>query len=162
MNFFDLCIKRPVLATVLSLVVVLLGLIGYQRLSVREYPKIDEPIVSVSTGYKGASPEVIESQITKTLEDSLSGIEGVNLITSNSRSERSDITVSFKITKDPDVAAAEVHDRVVGRVGPRDCLGSTTVFIDLPGWVTECHRKHSGGPAIEHVERHCREPGPSS
>ena len=112
MNFFDLCIKRPVLATVLSLVVVLLGLIGYQRLSVREYPKIDEPIVSVSTGYKGASPEVIESQITKTLEDSLSGIEGVSLITSNSRSERSDITVTFKISKDPDVAAAEVRDKV--------------------------------------------------
>ena len=112
MNFFDLCIKRPVLATVLSLVVVLLGLIGYQRLSVREYPKIDEPIVSVSTGYKGASPEVIESQITKTLEDSLSGIEGVSLITSNSRSERSDITVTFKISKDPDVGAAEVRDKV--------------------------------------------------
>jgi multidrug efflux pump len=112
MNFFDLCIKRPVLATVLSLVVVLLGLIGYQRLSVREYPRIDEPIVSVSTGYKGASPEVIESQITKTLEDSLSGIEGVSLITSNSRSERSDITVTFKITKDPDVGAAEVRDKV--------------------------------------------------
>ncbi len=112
MNFFDLCIKRPVLATVLSLVVVLLGLIGYQRLSIREYPKIDEPIVSVSTGYKGASPEVIESQITKTLEDSLSGIEGVSLITSNSRSERSDITVTFKISKDPDVGAAEVRDKV--------------------------------------------------
>ena len=112
MNLFDLCIKRPVLATVLSLIVVLLGLIGYQRLSIREYPKIDEPIVSVSTTYKGASPEVIESQITKTLEDSLSGIEGVSLITSNSRSERSDITVTFKITKDPDVAAAEVRDKV--------------------------------------------------
>ncbi|MGL4233040.1 MAG: efflux RND transporter permease subunit [Casimicrobium sp.] len=112
MKLFDLCIKRPVLATVLSLIVVLLGLISYQRLSVREYPKIDEPIVSVSTGYKGASPEVIESQITKTLEDSLSGIEGVSLITSNSRSERSDITVTFSITKDPDVAAAEVRDKV--------------------------------------------------
>jgi multidrug efflux pump len=112
MNFFDLCIKRPVLATVLSLVVVLLGLIGYQRLSVREYPRIDEPIVSVTTNYKGASPEVIESQITKTLEDSLSGIEGVSLITSNSRSERSEITVTFKISKDPDVGAAEVRDKV--------------------------------------------------
>jgi multidrug efflux pump len=112
MKLFDLCIRRPVLATVLSLIVVLLGLISYQRLSVREYPKIDEPIVSVSTGYKGASPEVIESQITKTLEDSLSGIEGVSLITSNSRSERSDITVNFAITKDPDVAAAEVRDKV--------------------------------------------------
>ncbi len=112
MNFFDLCIKRPVLATVLSLIVVLLGLIGYQRLSVREYPKIDEPVVSVSTTYKGASPEVIESQITKPLEDSLSGIEGVSLITSNSRSERSDITVIFKISKDPDVGAADVRDKV--------------------------------------------------
>ncbi len=112
MKLFDLCIRRPVLATVLSLIVVLLGLISYQRLSVREYPKIDEPIVSVSTGYKGASPEVIESQITKTLEDSLSGIEGVSLITSNSRSERSDITVTFNISKDPDVAAAEVRDKV--------------------------------------------------
>ncbi|MCS6996361.1 MAG: efflux RND transporter permease subunit [Casimicrobiaceae bacterium] len=112
MGLLTLCIKRPVFATVLSLVVLMLGLISYGRLSVREYPKIDEPVVSVSTGYKGASPEVIESQITKVLEDSLSGIEGVKLITSNSRSERSDITVTFRVTKDPDVAAAEVRDKV--------------------------------------------------
>ncbi|MEN9559333.1 MAG: Multidrug-efflux transporter MexB, partial [Pseudomonadota bacterium] len=89
MKLADLCIERPVLATVLSLCVVLVGAISYKRLAVREYPKIDEPVVSVDTFYKGASPEVVESQVTKPLEDSLSGIEGVDVITSNARSERS-------------------------------------------------------------------------
>jgi multidrug efflux pump len=112
MKLSDVCIKRPVLATVLSLVIVLLGLISYKRLTVREYPKIDEPVVSVETFYKGAGPEVVESQITKVLEDSLSGIEGVELMTSASRSERSQITVRFRISKEPDAAAAEVRDKV--------------------------------------------------
>lgn len=112
MTLPELCIKRPVFATVLSLGVLLLGLISYQRLSVREYPKIDEPVVSVETVYKGAGPEVIESQVTKPLEDSLSGIEGVDVITSISRSERSQINVRFKIYINPDTAAAEVRDKV--------------------------------------------------
>ena len=112
MKLSDICIKRPVLATVLSLIIVLLGLISYKRLTVREYPKIDEPVVSVETFYKGAGPEVVESQITKVLEDSLSGIEGVELMTSASRSERSQITVRFRINKEPDAAAAEVRDKV--------------------------------------------------
>ena len=77
MNLPEICIKRPVFATVLSLIVLLIGLISYTRLSVREYPRIDEPIVSVSVTYRGASAEVVESQVTKPLEDSLSGIEGV-------------------------------------------------------------------------------------
>ena len=77
MSFFELCIRRPVLATVLSLIVLLLGLVSYGRLSVREYPRIDEPVVSVTTLYRGASAEVVESQVTKPLEDSLSGIEGI-------------------------------------------------------------------------------------
>ena len=75
MTLPELCIKRPVFATVLSLGVLLLGVISYSRLSVREYPKIDEPVVSVETVYKGASAAVVESTITKVLEDSLSGIE---------------------------------------------------------------------------------------
>lgn len=112
MTLPELCIRRPVFATVLSLGVLLLGLISYQRLSVREYPKIDEPVVSVNTTYKGASPDVIESQITKPLEDSLSGIEGVDVITSTSRSETSAINVRFKIVVNPDIAAAEVRDKV--------------------------------------------------
>ena len=112
MTLPEICIKRPVFATVLSLAVLLLGLISYGRLSVREYPKIDEPVVSVETAYKGASAEVIESTITKVLEDSLSGIEGVDVMTSQSRAERSQINVKFKLTRDPDSAAADVRDKV--------------------------------------------------
>jgi multidrug efflux pump len=112
MSLFELCIRRPVLATVLSLLVVVVGIVSYGRLGVREYPKIDEPIVSVSTTYPGASAEVVESQITKVLEDSLAGIEGVELMTSFSRSETSSINVRFRITRDPDSAAADVRDKV--------------------------------------------------
>ena len=112
MTLPEICIKRPVFATVLSLVILLIGLISYQRLSVREYPRIDEPVVSVSTLYRGASAEVVESQVTKILEDSLSGIEGVELMTSQSRPERSLINVRFKLTRSPDSAAADVRDKV--------------------------------------------------
>lgn len=108
----DFCIRRPVFATVLSLLIVLVGLISYDRLSVREYPAIDEPVVSVVTTYNGASPEVIESQVTKPLEDQLSGIEGVDVMTSRSRSERSLINIKFDLSRDPDAAAADVRDKV--------------------------------------------------
>ena len=89
MKISAICIERPVFATVLSLVVMLLGLVSYERLSVREYPKIDEPVVTVTTDYRGASADIIESQVTKPLEDSLAGIEGVEVLTSISRAERS-------------------------------------------------------------------------
>ncbi len=112
MTLPEICIKRPVFATVLSLIILLVGLISYQRLSVREYPRIDEPVVSVNTTYRGASAEVVESQVTKILEDSLSGIEGVEIMTSQSRSERSQINVRFRLTRDPDSAAADVRDKV--------------------------------------------------
>ena len=85
----DICIRRPVFATVLSLAVMLIGLVSYQRLSVREYPKIDEPVMTVTTTYRGASAEIVESQISKPLEDSLAGIEGVDVLTSISRQESS-------------------------------------------------------------------------
>jgi multidrug efflux pump len=112
MSLFEVCIRRPVLSSVLSLLVVVIGIVSYTRLGVREYPKIDEPVVSVNTTYLGASAEVVESQITKVLEDSLAGIEGVELMTSSSRSERSGIDVRFRITRDPDSAAADVRDKV--------------------------------------------------
>jgi multidrug efflux pump len=108
----DICIKRPVFATVMSLVVMLIGLVSYTRLPVREYPKIDEPVVTVDTTYKGASAEIIESQITKPLEDSLAGIEGVDVLSSISRQENSQITIRFKLERNPDSAAADVRDRV--------------------------------------------------
>ena len=112
MQLPEICIKRPVFATVLSLIILLVGLISYTRLSVREYPRIDEPVVSVNTTYRGASAEVVESQVTKPLEDSLAGIEGVELMTSQSRSERSLINVRFTLKRDPDSAAADVRDKV--------------------------------------------------
>lgn len=112
MKIADFCIRRPVFATVMSLMIVLIGLISYERLSVREYPAIDEPVVSVITNYKGASPEVIESQVTKPLEDQLSGIEGVDVMTSRSRSERSLINIKFNLSRSPDAAAADVRDKV--------------------------------------------------
>jgi len=112
MTLPEICIRRPVFATVLSIVVLLIGLISYSRLSVREYPRIDEPVVTVETNYRGASAEVVESQITKILEDSLAGIEGVDVMTSFSRSENSQITVRFKLSRNPDAAAADVRDKV--------------------------------------------------
>ena len=112
MRISETCINRPVFATVLSLIVVLIGLISYSRLTVREYPRIEVPIVSVDTTYRGASPEVIESQVTKPLEDQLAGIEGVDVMTSRSRSERSLINIKFNLDRDPEAAAADVRDKV--------------------------------------------------
>ena len=112
MKLSTLCIHRPVLATVLSLTIMLVGLVAYTRLPIREYPKIDEPVVTVDTTYRGASAEIIESQISKPLEDSLAGIEGVDVITSISRQENSQISVRFKLERNADAAAADVRDRV--------------------------------------------------
>lgn len=112
MKISDTCIRRPVFAAVISLALVLVGLVSYGRLQIREYPNIDEPVVTVRTDYRGASAEIIESQVTKPIEDSVAGIEGVDVITSVSRVERSQITVRFRLDRDPDAAAADVRDRV--------------------------------------------------
>jgi len=112
MKLSETSIRRPVLATVMSLLLVLIGLVSFNQLSVREYPRIDEPLVNVTTRLLGASSEVIESQVTKPLEDSIAGIDGVDIMTSISRTEQSQITVRFRLSKDPDTAAAEVRDRV--------------------------------------------------
>ncbi len=112
MQLAETSIRRPVFATVLSLLIVLVGAVSFNRLNVREYPKIDEPVVSVTTVFTGASSEVIEGQVTKVLEDSLAGIEGVDVITSTSRQERSQISVRFALTRDADSAAADVRDKV--------------------------------------------------
>ena len=108
----DVSIKRPVFATVLSLVVLVLGLAAFTKLPVREYPAIDPPIVSVTTVYKGASNEVMESRITELVESVVSGIEGVRAITSQSREERSQVVIEFRIDRNVDSAAADVRDRV--------------------------------------------------
>ncbi|MBK1869065.1 efflux RND transporter permease subunit [Aestuariivirga sp. YIM B02566] len=112
MSLSELCIRRPVFATVLSLIILLIGIVAYGRLTVREYPQVDEPVVSVNTTYTGASAVLIESQITQVLEGSLAGIEGIDIIESTSRSESSRITIRFKSDIDIDTAASDVRDRV--------------------------------------------------
>lgn len=112
MRLPEICIRRPVFATVINLVVLLVGIIAYQRLTVREYPDIDEPVVSVSTTFRGASAEIMELQVTQELEESLSGIEGIDFIKSSSRAESSRISITFRPSRDIDSAAADVRDRV--------------------------------------------------
>ncbi|PKQ09258.1 MAG: multidrug transporter AcrB [Alphaproteobacteria bacterium HGW-Alphaproteobacteria-12] len=112
MNISELFIRRPVFATVISLILMLLGLVSYDRLSVREYPEIDEPVVTVTTVYRGASASVVEREVTQPLEDSMAGIEGIEVLSSASRSEESQVTARFTLETDPDVAASDVRDRV--------------------------------------------------
>jgi multidrug efflux pump len=112
MRISEISVRRPVFASVLSLMIILVGVVSYGKLAVREYPRIDEPVVTVFTKLVGASAEVIESQVTKVLEDSIAGIDGVDILTSISRSEQSLISARFKLEKNPDDAAADVRDRV--------------------------------------------------
>ncbi len=105
-------IKRPVLAIVMSLVVILFGWIGFTRLGVREFPSIDIPVVNVMTSYPGANAEIIESQITEPLEESINGIAGIRTLSSSSRDGRSNITVEFELSVDIENAANDVRDRV--------------------------------------------------
>lgn len=112
MHISELFIRRPVFATVVSLILMLVGIVSYDRLSVREYPEIDEPVVTVTTTYRGASAAVVEREVTQPLEDSMAGIEGIEVLSSTSRAEESQVTARFTLETDPDVAASDVRDRV--------------------------------------------------
>jgi len=113
----DISVKRPVLAIVISLLLVAFGVLSLMNLSVREYPDIDAPVVSVSTVYPGAAAAIVETKVTQILEDRISGIEGVRTITSRSRDGQSDISIEFKLTRDIDGAANDVRDRVSRALG---------------------------------------------
>ncbi|HCG90054.1 MAG TPA: hypothetical protein DE044_14280, partial [Alteromonas macleodii] len=95
----DVSVKRPVFATVINLLLIIFGIVAFTMLSLREYPDIDPPIVSVSTTYTGASANIVETRITQLLEDRISGIEGIKNVTSTSRNGRSDITIEFKLSR---------------------------------------------------------------
>lgn len=112
MNLSSISISRPVLSIVMSIVIVLFGGIGYMFLGVREYPSVDPPVVTVTTNYVGANAEVIESQITEPLEESINGIAGIRSMTSTSSDGRSNITVEFELGVDMEAAANDVRDRV--------------------------------------------------
>ncbi|MDH5603577.1 MAG: efflux RND transporter permease subunit, partial [Cyclobacteriaceae bacterium] len=117
MTLSEISIKRPVLATVFAIVIVLLGGVAYMSLGVREYPSIDPPIVTVQTNYYGANAEIIESQITEPLEEQINSIEGVKIISSNSTDGRSTITVQFLPEIDLNNAANDVRDKVSKAIG---------------------------------------------
>ena len=112
MNISELCIRRPVLAIVMNLIIVLFGIIGYTRLGVREYPAIDPPTVNVRTNYAGANAEIIENQITEPLEKSINGIPGIRTISSTSAVGNSNITVEFDLSTDLESATNDVRDKV--------------------------------------------------
>ncbi len=112
MGLWSLSIRRPILSIVMSLVILIFGIISYLYLGVREYPAVDPPVVTVTTSYPGANPDIIESQITQPLEESISGIAGIRTITSVSSYGRSTIRVEFTVDQDLEAAANDVRDRV--------------------------------------------------
>src|SRR4029079_13652011 len=112
MNISELSLRRPVLAIVLNILIVVFGVIGFKFLGIRDYPAIDPPNVSVRTSYPGANPDVIESQITEPLEKAINGIAGVKNITSSSSQGSSNINVEFDLSVDLETAASDVRDKV--------------------------------------------------
>ena len=132
MNISELSIRRPVLATVLTIIIVIFGFIGYNTLGVREYPSVDNPIISVSCSYAGANADVIESQITEPLEQNINGIPGIRSSSSVSQQGQSRITVEFELSVDLETAANDVRDKVsrAQRFLPRDCDPPTVSKAD--------------------------------
>ncbi len=132
MNISELSIRRPVLATVLTVIIVIFGFIGYNSLGVREYPSVDNPIISVTCSYAGANADVIESQITEPLEQNINGIPGIRSISSVSQQGQCRITVEFELSVDLETAANDVRDKVsrAQRFLPRDCDPPTVSKAD--------------------------------
>ena len=174
----DLSVTRPVLATVMSLLLVAIGLVAFDRLPLREYPDIDPPVVSIDTVYPGAAANVVETRITQLIEDRVSGVEGIRTIESVSEDGRSRITIEFDIDRDVDGAANDVRDRVSGildqlpvedrrriRVlGPvdeaqkRDLLSAADV-VAMPSRTDSCTMGSLGRP---YCDRSYRAPDPRS
>lgn len=132
MNISELSIRRPVLATVLTIIILLFGLIGYTTLGVREYPSVDNPIISVTCSYSGANADIIESQITEPLEQNINGIPGIRSLSSVSQQGQCRITVEFELSVDLETAANDVRDKVsrAQRYLPRDCDPPTVSKAD--------------------------------
>ena len=132
MNISELSIRRPVLSTVMTLIILLFGFIGYSSLGVREYPSVDNPIISVSCSYPGANADVIENQITEPLEQNINGIPGIRSLSSTSSQGNCRITVEFELSVDLETAANDVRDKVsrAQRYLPRDCDPPTVSKAD--------------------------------
>jgi len=160
----DISIRRPVLATVMSLVIVLVGALSFTRMAVREYPNIDPPVVSVRTVYKGATAAVMESAITQPLEDSLSGIEGIKTIKSQSREEVSQITITFVASREIDGAANDVRDRVarIRKNLPAASDNSVVSKIEADAqpilWIALSSDRHTPMEMSDYADRYLTDP----
>jgi len=163
MKLSEISIQRPVLATVMSLVIIIFGLVSFLRLPVREYPDIDPPVVSITTFYRGASPNVIETEITDILEEQLSTIEGVKTITSSSQEQGSVITIQFELARNVDEAANDVRDRVSSVRGllPREADDPIIQKIDVNAqpimWLALISDKHNNLELTDAAERILKE-----
>lgn len=140
MNISELSLKRPVLAFVMNIILVVFGVIGFQSLGVRDYPAIDPPVISVSTSYPGANADIIESQITEPIEKAVNGIAGIKNITSSSSVGRSNINIEFNLEVDLEAAANDVRDKV--------SQATRQLPDDLPGPPTVSKADANSGPII--------------
>ena len=120
MKLSDISVTRPVFASVLALILVVFGLVAFERLPLRQYPDIDPPVVSIDTSYPGAAANVVENRITELIEERIAGVEGIDFVSSSSEDGRSRVTIQFKVGRDVDAAANDIRDRV------------STILDDLP------------------------------
>src|SRR5690606_9023182 len=160
MKLSELSIRRPVFATVMSVLIMVLGLTAYSKLTLRELPAIDPPIVSVSVDYPGASAAVVETRVTQVLEDALSGIEGIELISANSRNGRAGVTLEFTLERDIEAAANDVRDaisRIVDRlpdeadapeVRKADSDSDTVVWLNMSSTTMDTMSGWAGGSQV--------------
>ena len=163
MKLSQISIQRPVLASVMSLTILLFGIIAFTRLPVREYPDIDPPIISVITFYRGASPSVVETEITNVLEEQFATLEGVKTMTSSSREQGSVITIEFELNRNVDEAANDVRDRVSrvrGRL-PREVDDPIVSKVDVSAqpivWLALFSDRHNGLELTDIADRILKE-----
>ena len=163
MKISELSINRPVMAIVFTLVIILFGLVAYSRLPVREYPDIDPPIVSITTLYRGASPSVVETEITDLLEEQISTIPGVKTLTSSSQEQGSVITIEFELDRNVDEAANDVRDRVSRIRGelPREADDPIIEKVDVNAqaivWLALSSTRHSNLELTDVADRILKE-----
>src|SRR5512140_2603893 len=163
MKLSDISIQRPVFATVMSLTILLFGIIAFLRLPVREYPDIDPPIISVVTTYRGASPSVVETEITNILEEQFATLEGVKTMSSSSREQGSVITIEFELNRDVNEAANDIRDRVSRVRGnlPREVDDPIVSKVDVNAqaivWIALYSKQHNGLELTDIADRVLKE-----
>jgi multidrug efflux pump len=159
MKLSEFCIKRPVFATVINLLVVLVGIMAYQKLTVREYPDITAPVVSINTSYPGASAEIVETEVTRLIEDAISGVSGLDFMQSSSSDSSSGITLVFKSSQDIDAVTNDVRDKVAGIRNwlPKDADDPTISKVESDSnaiaWLSLSSDEHSLMQLSELVEQ---------